>query len=89
MLCGLPVVSFNEVGAEELITHGENGFIAPANDIAAFAEFAVDLLTDENKRKAMGARAEARVKSTYAFDRIAASYETFYETLMRGEAAGS
>jgi glycosyltransferase involved in cell wall biosynthesis len=89
MLCGLPVVSFNEVGAEELITHGENGFIAPANDITAFAGFALDLLTNDQKRKAMGVRAEARVKSTYAFDRIAASYEAFYETLMRDDGATS
>lgn len=38
LLCGLPVVAFNRTACAEGIEHGKTGWIAPADDFAAYAE---------------------------------------------------
>ncbi len=35
---GLPVITTEDTGAADLITHGENGFVLPANDIEALTQ---------------------------------------------------
>jgi glycosyltransferase involved in cell wall biosynthesis len=80
MFCGLPIVSFAGVGAEEILIQGENGFIAPLNDIEAFALYAIDLLLNEEKRTAMGQKAKLRVQSDFTFEKNAKAYETFYDS---------
>ena len=38
LLCGIPVVAFNRTACAEGIEHGKTGWIAPADDFAAYAE---------------------------------------------------
>lgn len=87
MFCGLPVISFAETGADEIIIHGENGLIVPSNEIEAFARHAVTLLLNEEKRATMGRNAKLRVKSDFTFEKNAGAYEAFYESLHSREPA--
>lgn len=52
MACGLPVISSdNCIAAQELITHGENGFIYPVFDIEAMKNYLQQLIDSENLRE--------------------------------------
>jgi glycosyltransferase involved in cell wall biosynthesis len=57
MAAALPVVLSEQVGAAaDLVEEGANGFVIPAGDAGALAEKITDVLSDEERRKAMGER---------------------------------
>jgi phosphatidylinositol alpha 1,6-mannosyltransferase len=60
---GLPAVVSDRGGPQDLIVDGENGYVAPANDPAAFADRLQPLLEDSALREAMGRRARASAAS--------------------------
>ena len=57
MASGLPVVAFNYAAAARFIRHGENGWLVPFGDRAAFIEAAVRLAGDSALRARLGAAA--------------------------------
>lgn len=58
--CGTPVVSTRDSGAEEPVTHGENGFLVPPNDVPALTEALRTILTDAGRWNALAAAARRR-----------------------------
>ena len=54
MCVGIPVVSTNYPGIEELIVDDKNGFIVPRNDAESMAAKITQLLDDADLRKRMG-----------------------------------
>ena len=64
MLCGLPVVASDRVGAKfDLIRPGETGYVFPAGDIGALAAILREILPDAVKREKMGAAAKSRMQT--------------------------
>jgi glycosyltransferase involved in cell wall biosynthesis len=64
MLCGLPVVASDRVGAKfDLIRPGETGYVFPAGDIGALAAILREILPDAAKREKMGAAAKRRMET--------------------------
>lgn len=64
MLCGLPVVLSDSVGARfDLVRHGENGYVYPAGNVPALAAILQDLLPDAEKRARMGAASGRRMET--------------------------
>jgi len=64
MLCGLPVVVSDRVGARfDLVCPGENGYVFPAGDVEALAAIFKDVLPDAAKRTRMGAAARKRMET--------------------------
>ncbi|QFS82442.1 GalNAc-alpha-(1-_4)-GalNAc-alpha-(1-_3)-diNAcBac-PP-undecaprenol alpha-1,4-N-acetyl-D-galactosaminyltransferase [Roseivivax sp. THAF40] len=54
VVSGLPVVSFDcDYGPQELIRHGENGFLVPQDDIEGFARSVTDVARDPDLRAAI------------------------------------
>jgi glycosyltransferase involved in cell wall biosynthesis len=75
---GLPLVLSERVGAAyDLLRHGENGFLVPADDVAASAEALRKLAADPDLRRRMGARSRELVAS-WGYD---ASVESFVEAV--------
>ena len=66
---GLPVVAGRAGGVADVV--GETGILTPAGDLAAFAEAVARLLDDEARRRALGARAQARVRREHGLERAA------------------
>ena len=62
MLLGTPVVAFAVGGVARQI--GDASIVVPPGDVAAFARAVVNLLTDEDARRRLGALAQARVART-------------------------
>lgn len=65
MACGLPVVSTSAGGIPELVTHGENGFLAAPGDVASIENHIATLLDSAKLRQQMGVAARRTVESGY------------------------
>lgn len=64
MASGLPVVASDQVGASaDLVRSGENGFVVPAGESEPLAARVLEILADEGRRAAMGARSIEIVSS--------------------------
>ncbi len=57
MGCGLPVIVGENVGAAELVTEGESGFLAPPDDVDLLAARLRELAASPGKVRAIGAAA--------------------------------
>ena len=64
MLCGLPVVVSDRVGAKfDLVRPGENGYVFPVGDVGALAAILREILPDEEKRERLGAAGQLRMQT--------------------------
>jgi glycosyltransferase involved in cell wall biosynthesis len=60
--CGLPVVGTDVPGMAELVTPGDNGYIVPAGQAQAFIVPLRELLSDADRRRALGQASRARAE---------------------------
>jgi glycosyltransferase involved in cell wall biosynthesis len=82
MRCGLPVVAFDAGGIKDWLHDGQNGFLVPWMDHAAFATRLDQLLSDKSLAKQMGARGLELMNRRYSFDKYIEDLErTFSEVL--------
>ncbi len=77
MACGLPVAGVDALALPEAVHHGDNGFLAPAGDEAALAQYLAHLVADAGLRKRMGA-ASRRMAEQHGLEWVAAQYEGLY-----------
>ena len=56
MYCKTPTIISDFEGAEELINHKENGFIAKQNDVNDLSSYMLEMIKNNNLRKNMAAR---------------------------------
>ena len=71
----LPVVAQDWSGAAAILADRETGLLTPRNDDVAFAGAVVELSTDAEKRRAMGAAAAARVRDRHGLQTAAATLQ--------------
>lgn len=85
MACGTPVVSTRCGGPEEIIQHGETGFLVPSDDAGALAEAIQILLEDKGLRAQMGRRAREEASTRFSTEtiglQILAAYQELYPHL--------
>ena len=73
---GTPVIAYDvRVGPRAIVVSGVNGFLIEDNDEKAFAEKAVLLITDREKRAAMSQAAHCRA-GDFSEDAVMAKWET-------------
>jgi glycosyltransferase involved in cell wall biosynthesis len=78
---GLPVVSFDcPHGPAEIVHHGRDGLLVPAEDVGALTAALRELLADPDKRRAMGAAA-LESAAAYAPGAIGARWTALLEDL--------
>ena len=68
MRYGLPVVAFDAGGIRDWLRDGENGFLVPWMDDAAFADRLGRLLRDKGLARRMGEAGRKIVARDYDFD---------------------
>jgi len=77
---GLACVSCDcETGPGEMIRHGENGWLVPANDVSALAEALDALMQDPGLRRRLGERARG-VTSTYSLPAVLDQWDTLIKS---------
>ena len=79
---GLPVVAQDWPGAAAVVADGETGLLTPRNDDVAFAGAVVQLSTDAEKRRAMGAAAAARIPAHHGLETAAATLQRALDTAL-------
>jgi glycosyltransferase involved in cell wall biosynthesis len=82
MSTGLPLVSFDcPRGPGDIIHDGQNGLLVPDQDLDALTAALELVVSDEERRRSMGAQAHLDA-GEYVVDRIAASWEQLIDELV-------
>jgi N-acetyl-alpha-D-glucosaminyl L-malate synthase BshA len=79
LACGVPSLAYNAGGIREVVKDGETGALCAVGDLDAMAAFALEILTDGKRWRAMSAAAAADARARFSLDDIVAKYETLYQ----------
>jgi glycosyltransferase involved in cell wall biosynthesis len=77
MACGIPVISSDIPGPDEVVNNGENGLLTPPGNPARLAEAIVATLRNP-RRDEMARYAQENIKLKYDWSVIADEYEFIY-----------
>lgn len=83
MACELPVIASNVGGLRELVADNETGILVPPRDLNALVNAELELLRDEAKRRALGARGRARVEQKFSLEHQARQMQIVLERARR------
>lgn len=82
MACKVPAIATRVGGVPEVIEHGHSGFLADVGDVETMAKYAVEILSDESKLKAMRETARFEAQSRFCASKIIPLYEDFYRKVL-------
>jgi L-malate glycosyltransferase len=82
MACEVPVLSSNAGGLPEVNIHGKTGFLCDVGDVERMANYAIQLLSDENMLQIFRKNALAQAKR-FDIEHILPQYEEYYEEVIR------
>ncbi|MDD5775267.1 MAG: glycosyltransferase, partial [Candidatus Omnitrophica bacterium] len=81
----IPVIASNVGGIPETIKDNETGILVPPGHAEKFMQAIVFLLDHPDKRRAMGAAAQAWVESRFKAEDMTAHVERLYDTLLHAK----
>jgi L-malate glycosyltransferase len=82
MACEVVPVATRTGGVPEVIEHGVSGYLADVGDVDTMAHYAIELLGDESKLKAMAKAARAVAQTRFCSSKIVPLYEDFYRRVL-------
>ena len=77
---GLPIITSNVRGCQDLVEDGKNGFIAEKDDYKKFAELIFKLMNDENLKNRMGEESK-QLAPQYSIENVKKELEAVYNQL--------
>tara|TARA_Y100000294_G_scaffold138032_1_gene131206 strand:- start:31 stop:738 length:708 start_codon:yes stop_codon:yes gene_type:complete len=77
MAAGKPIVATNIDGYASVLTHGEEGLLAPPEDEKGLAQALISLMADESLRRQMAAKG-VFTASEYSWDKVAQKVFAYY-----------
>ncbi|MCI0337191.1 MAG: N-acetyl-alpha-D-glucosaminyl L-malate synthase BshA [Acidobacteria bacterium] len=89
MACEVPVIATRVGGLPEVVREGETGYLVNLGDTRTVAERAIEIISDEKKRREMGMRGRAWAVERFNTERVIPLYENLYERIRRTEPIGS
>jgi|688.fasta_scaffold103649_3 N-acetyl-alpha-D-glucosaminyl L-malate synthase BshA len=81
MACEVPVICSNAGGLPEVVDHGINGYLADVGDVETMANYAIELLKNDQTLKEFGKQALAKAKQ-FSLDNIINEYLAVYESTL-------
>ena len=81
LACGCPIIGSTNSGAEDLITHGKEGFVVPIRSSEAIFQYLQMLLDDSSLRPSMSEAALQRVKQIGGWDAYGANFVALLKSL--------
>jgi N-acetyl-alpha-D-glucosaminyl L-malate synthase BshA len=84
LACEVPVIATRAGGLPELVVDGEVGYLLTVGDVEGMAERAVELLSDEEKRREMGRRGRAWAIEQFDVARVVPGYIEHYNRVLAG-----
>ena len=82
MASGTPVLATAVDGINEIVRHGENGWLVPARDQQRLAEAMLFLLGDQNLREQLGTHGRRDAVARFSIERFATEIHSFYRTVL-------
>src|SRR5512146_147521 len=82
MACEVVPIATRVGGVPEVVEHGVSGFLADVGDVATMAGYAIELLQDESRLRAMGKQARQAAQLRFCTDKIIPQYEEFYRRVL-------
>jgi glycosyltransferase involved in cell wall biosynthesis len=82
MLARRPLVVSRVESLPEAVENGTTGLLVPPDDVEALAGALTELLSDPDRREAMGERGRARALARFTSTAMARSYEAVYRRLL-------
>ena len=82
MACEVVPIATRAGGVPEVIEHGVSGFLADVGDVETMARYAIELLGDETRLRAMGKQARASARAKFCSSEIIPLYEDFYRRVL-------
>lgn len=80
---GLPVVAFNVGGLSEIIENGINGFLVNERNFQLFAEYCVQLFSDQNLYQKMSVAAKEKIRTEFSNEKMSLAYYKLYCKVLR------
>jgi N-acetyl-alpha-D-glucosaminyl L-malate synthase BshA len=88
MACEVPVIATDAGGLPEVVTNGESGYLLPVGDTDGMAARAIEILSDRQRHRTMGAAARRIAIERFDENRIVPRYREVYERVIAGERVG-
>jgi glycosyltransferase involved in cell wall biosynthesis len=82
LMWAVPVVASDLPGLRCLVDSGQEGFLCPPGDVAAFAMRVTQLLTDAPTHRAMGSRGRAKARDRFSVQRMCCEVEEVYDAVL-------
>ncbi len=79
MSCGVPVVASNVGGIPEVVSHGENGYLAEPGDVDRMARYCIELASNRKKWHRFSQAARSAAVERFSIERIIPRYEELYK----------
>lgn len=83
LACGRPVVTTDSSALPEVVDHGQNGFLCPVNDVAAYAARVQELGEDAALRRRFGEHGREKVSSAFGYEQLGRGFVALYGKLLR------
>jgi glycosyltransferase involved in cell wall biosynthesis len=83
LACGRPVVTTAASALPEVVDHGQNGYLCPRDDVAAYTGAVRRLGEDAGLRRRFGEHGRAKVARCFGYDQLADGLIGVYEQLLR------
>lgn len=84
--CGVPAVVSDWPGSRQTIKNGVTGIVVPPSDSEALYQSLHQLLTDQQKRRAMGEAARTRASQLYDWESVMDKLQNTYQALTTSRA---
>ncbi len=82
MASGVPVIASDVGGIPEVVEHGVCGYLAPLGDVDKMAEYAIQVLSDCDRRREFARSAARRAAVQFDYRQIVPQYEAIYERIL-------
>jgi len=82
MACEVVPIVTRVGGLPEVVEHGKSGYMADVGDVDTMAGYAIDLLSDETRLRAMGKASRQSAQARFCTSKIIPQYEEFYRKVL-------
>ena len=78
MSCEVVPVATRVGGVPEVVEHGKTGWLGEVGDVETMAGYAIEILRDDNRLRAMGKECRIAAEQKFSANKIIPQYEDFY-----------